>query len=156
MDKNQEVYKAYDLAKYIIKKCEKEGMPISNLQLQKILYFIQYNFLATFGKPAFIDKMEAWQYGPVVPDVYNRFTYMGGNVIVEHFDVNPNVLFKDNVEREIVDMITETCRIVNPWKLVDIVHEKGSPWDRVFEKNKKNEITVMDIYNDIQERRENE
>lgn len=38
-------YSAVDLSKYIVYKCITEGQPISNLQLQKILYYIQRNFL---------------------------------------------------------------------------------------------------------------
>ena len=39
------MYVALDLSKYIISKCVRDGHPISNLQLQKILYYIQVYFL---------------------------------------------------------------------------------------------------------------
>ena len=39
-------YNAIDLARYIISKCSKEQCPISNLQLQKILYYIQVEWLS--------------------------------------------------------------------------------------------------------------
>ena len=39
------MYNALDIAKYIITKCNKDGFPISNLQLQKILYNLQKFFL---------------------------------------------------------------------------------------------------------------
>ena len=39
------MYTAMDLAKYIVSKCYYDGCPISNLQLQKILYYIQKEFL---------------------------------------------------------------------------------------------------------------
>ena len=35
------LYSAMDIAKYIIDKCIDDEMPISNLQLQKILYYLQ-------------------------------------------------------------------------------------------------------------------
>ena len=39
------MYNAIDLSKYIVSKCVTDGHPISNLQLQKILYYIQKDFL---------------------------------------------------------------------------------------------------------------
>ena len=39
------MYSALELSKYIVTKCINDGKPISNLQLQKILYYIQRDFL---------------------------------------------------------------------------------------------------------------
>ena len=50
------MYTALDFAKYIVKKCIDDGHPISNLQLQKILYYIQKDFLRR-GDIAFEDDM---------------------------------------------------------------------------------------------------
>ena len=33
------IYSALDLSKYIVSKCVRENCPVSNLQLQKILYY---------------------------------------------------------------------------------------------------------------------
>ena len=68
---------ALDLSKYIITKCMNYRKPISNLQLQKILYYIQVEFLKTKGVPAFSDEIEAWQFGPVVRAVYQQYCGAG-------------------------------------------------------------------------------
>lgn len=52
-------YSAVDLSKYIVYKCITEGQPISNLQLQKILYYIQREFLKN-DRIAFADDIQAW------------------------------------------------------------------------------------------------
>ena len=44
------MYKAIDLSKYIVSKCVRDNIPISNLQLQKILYYIQREFLNQIGR----------------------------------------------------------------------------------------------------------
>ena len=38
------MYSALDVSKYIVSKCTRDGHPISNLQLQKILYYVQRAF----------------------------------------------------------------------------------------------------------------
>lgn len=48
---------------------------ISNLKLQKLLYFIQASSLYYLNQPAFADRIEAWLYGPVVPEAYNKYRF---------------------------------------------------------------------------------
>ncbi len=47
--------------------------PISNLKLQKLLYYSQAWYLAIFRKPLFDEEIEAWVHGPVVPQVFRRY-----------------------------------------------------------------------------------
>ena len=70
------MYTAIDLSKYIVLKCIQDEHPISNLQLQKILYYIQKDFLSR-DDLAFSDSIEAWQFGPVVPNVYYYYCGYG-------------------------------------------------------------------------------
>ncbi|GHT06819.1 hypothetical protein AGMMS49525_15490 [Bacteroidia bacterium] len=83
-------YKALDIANKIIKSVSDSGLGdlISNLKLQKLLYYQQGFHLAYFGTPLFDEELEAWMYGPVVPSVYNQFKpekqnplYYSGEVI---------------------------------------------------------------------------
>ena len=50
------------------------GDAMSNLKLQKLLYYSQGFHLAIFDKPLFTEKVKAWQYGPVVEEIYNEFS----------------------------------------------------------------------------------
>ena len=80
------LYKAIDLSKYIVTKCIVDGCAISNLQLQKILYYVQKDFLQR-DFVAFSDDIEAWQFGPVVPVVYYKFCGFGAMPITSTFEV---------------------------------------------------------------------
>ena len=96
------MYRAIELSKYIVSKCIDDGFPISNLQLQKILYYIQRDFLR-IGKPAFPDAIEAWQFGPVVPNVY--YYYCGfGAMPISIPEEKPWISIAD---RPIIDKIVE-------------------------------------------------
>lgn len=70
-------YKAMDVAKYIITKCTRDEHPISNLQLQKILYILQKEYLQRDQKCLFFDDFEAWAFGPNIPNVYYYFCGFG-------------------------------------------------------------------------------
>lgn len=61
------------VADFFIRFAHEHGDQISNLKLQKLLYYAQAWFLAINGRPLFDDRLEAWVHGPVVPPVYGEF-----------------------------------------------------------------------------------
>lgn len=122
------MYKAIDIAKYVITISTEEGSPISNLQLQKILYYIQLHWLEKFDEPLFEDSIAAWQFGPVVPNVYYMFCGYGGTKIVSTYDV----IINDSVCDEI-NPIIRAKRALYPWDLVGDTHRPGGAWDKTYE-----------------------
>lgn len=65
---------------------EDEGDLMTNLKLQKLLYYAQGFHLAMYGKPLFDKKIEAWIYGPVVPYVFKKYKEYGNNAIPSNRD----------------------------------------------------------------------
>jgi len=122
------VYTAVDVAKYIVTKCIKENTPITNLQLQKILYYIQRDYLQNVGLGLFPDNFEAWRFGPVVPSVYYVFSRYGSQPITKEY---PNIEIEEH-DCELIDPIVEKKRLLNPWDMVEDVHKTGGAWDQVF------------------------
>lgn len=73
---------AATVAKFLLTLvCEVEGDLMSNLKLQKLLYYTQGFHLAVFGKPLFVEPIEAWKHGPVVPEVYEEYKHHGAGAI---------------------------------------------------------------------------
>lgn len=130
-------YGAADVASHIVAHCIERGDPISNLQLQKILYFVQERWISKNGLPLFDDQFEAWQYGPVVPSVYQAYSIFGRRPIFQEARYVSNGLLNP-VGREIVkldedtaaavDEVTDCYSGMSPWELVDIAHKKDGPW----------------------------
>ena len=76
-----EMYDALTVAEYVIKYSTLSGMPVSNLRLQKVLYFIQAEFMVSTNSECFNDRIEAWDLGPVVPTVYRKYKVFGASSI---------------------------------------------------------------------------
>ena len=79
-------YSVQDIAKWILTRNRLEvqtedGDYISNLKLQKLLYYSQGCFLALRDEPLFDSPIEAWTYGPVVPEVYHLYKSYGSSAI---------------------------------------------------------------------------
>ena len=121
-----------ELAKYIVVKCINNEHPISNLQLQKILFYVQREFLHSLNRPAFIESIEAWPFGPVVPDVYYYFCGAGAMRIGVCSTPDDTILSMSENERRIIDSIIESKRTLNPWDMVAETHKQGGAWDSVY------------------------
>ena len=118
-------YTAMNMAKYIIDKCTKDQHPISNLQLQKILYYVQKAFLQS-GGIAFDDDIEAWQFGPVVRAVYDRYCGFGSLPLKLDYTVSLGI------DTQEIDRIIVEKRSKKPWDLVEETHAPGKAWSRIY------------------------
>jgi uncharacterized phage-associated protein len=128
-------YSAFDLARYVLKKCIDEDHYISNVQLQKILYCIQESFLREKHRKAFSEPIEAWQYGPVVPKVYDKYCIYGGRTIV-WIPNDPDIVLKDEKDKALIDKIVEEKREVDPWETVQKTFKEGGAWAKVYDNGK--------------------
>jgi uncharacterized phage-associated protein len=75
------IYRALDVANYIVKKSLDLNKQISNLKLQKVLYYLQARYLVEKGYPIFEDNIGKWKYGPVTPSVYHEYKRFGSGAI---------------------------------------------------------------------------
>ena len=67
---------ALDVAKYLIGLAQRDGNPITNLRLQKLLYYAWGNYWQNYQQNLFdVEKepIEAWDWGPVVNVVYQEY-----------------------------------------------------------------------------------
>lgn len=120
-------YTALNVAKYIVTYCAEQNAPISNLKLQKILYYTWVDYYKETGRTLFWDEICAWQLGPVVPDVYYYFCSYAGFPITQTFDID---MAED--DKDILNSIISTYSTKTAGTLVSMTHRNGSPWDRIY------------------------
>jgi uncharacterized phage-associated protein len=72
---------AQRVADYIVHFSHEHGDLITNLKLQKLVYYAQAWFLALYDKPLFDDRLEAWVHGPVQPSLYHHYKKYSWNPI---------------------------------------------------------------------------
>ena len=142
------VYSALTIAQYIIEYCNDTGRTISNLKLQKILYFVQAEFLVSKGVVCFHDRIEAWDFGPVVPSVYHHYRVYGSASIPY---VSASVCGQIyDADKEKIEGIVEECADFSSTALVRITHRQD-PWIKAYRPNANNEITPQSIKEFFQE-----
>lgn len=122
--------KAIELAKHIINYAISIGKPVSNLQLQKILYFVDIYNIIHKDKRLITDKnFTAWKYGPVIIDVYKEFSNYGAYVISIEQKFDECDIIPDNI-KQIYGFVDYLLNNFTPWQLVEESHKKNSPWSQ--------------------------
>lgn len=128
-------YSALDIARYIIGVCTNARKSISNLQLQKILYFVQGEYFKKTGELLFDEDFLAWQLGPVVQSVYDQYCVYGGSKIYD--DELPNI---EQCVSDIIDPVILRRSKQTAWKLVNDAHKDGGAWKLSYNGNKSTVI----------------
>jgi uncharacterized phage-associated protein len=133
-------YDARAIANFILDLGDRRGTRLTQMSLLKILYFAFGWYLVTHGKRLIQQDLEAWEYGPVVKVVRDEFKNFGKKVITgrarkldifsgQRVVVQPNLNLED---ANFISAIFESYHVYNGWKLSEMTHEEGSPWDRLW------------------------
>jgi uncharacterized phage-associated protein len=119
-------YTAHDIAKLLIAQSDPEiGDIISNLKLQKLLYYCQGFNLAIYGQPLFKEDLFAWQYGPVVSEVYHKYKIFSSGSIAKETEILIEIDDQsDNLIKEVYDVYGQYSAL----KLMNMTHNE-SPWN---------------------------
>lgn len=144
-------YEALNIANYVVYYSNKNRYSISNLRLQKLLYFIQAYYLYSFGKACFKDEIEAWAFGPVVPNVYHKYKKYGAGSIPYSFDNVKEISNINNADKEVINMVVTKLSRYGVYDLVQTTHQQG-PWVRVYDKRIRGAViskkSIKDYFND--------
>ena len=114
---------ANDIADYFLSKTIGEESKITNLKLQKLLYYAQGLHLALFDKELFSEEIEAWQHGPVCVSIYHKFKNGSNTIQCEDCEKDfSKILSSEQIE--FLDEIYDVFGQFSAWKLRDMTHEE--------------------------------
>lgn len=120
---------ALDVANHFI---EYSGYTKTNLQILKMTYIAHGHSLAILDRPLISDVVEAWEHGPVIPKIYNKYKKYKSDLIgsISH---RPRPF--DREEREILDAVFGLYGKYCGYYLSQITHENGeleTPWKKCY------------------------
>jgi uncharacterized phage-associated protein len=131
-------YSVEDVAKYFIYLSNKTKIDddltegITNLKLQKMLYFAQAAYLSLNNQKLFNEDIEAWQYGPVIPSIYHKYKEHRNQPI-------PNIDEEITIDDDLnifLDGIWELFDKYSAIELMNITH-KHKPWNDAYSSRSK-------------------
>ena len=133
------------------------GREITNLAIQKLLYFAHGIHLTEAKRPLVTGYFEAWQFGPVHPAAYRAFKSAGANSILFRavsqdpltLATRPIPLLTDPNCRALAHRVITTHARTTAGRLVEISHAAGGPWDFVVNKGRTSATFGHRISNDV-------
>lgn len=124
--------KAIDVAKFLIEIVGSSTSEdaITNLRINKLLYFAQAHSLQSLGYFLIDDDFQAWRHGPVIPSIYRIYKKFGKNAIQEELFDWSSLTRKEQLY--LLDIIRK-YKNDSTSALEAKSHTKGSPWDKSYE-----------------------
>jgi uncharacterized phage-associated protein len=127
------------VANYMLEVAARRGIAMTNLKLQKLLFFAHAISLTEQKTKLISGYFEAWQYGPVHPTVYQAFKAAGPEPISFRADAldpvsrvrRPLPVLSESTTRDICERVVFQFGHMSAGRLVDIAHAVGGPWHHV-------------------------
>ena len=119
------MFTSHTVAEFVINYAHEMGDPVTNLQLQKLLYYIQGFYLALYDEPLFSDKIQAMEHGPVVYEAYRRFSEHKKRPIEKQ--VTGDMSGLSSKGKSHVRIVMQKYRSFYPWDLRELSHNEA-PW----------------------------
>lgn len=154
------MYDVLTISRFIINYSNEKKYSISNLRLQKLLYFVQATFLLETNKPCFKEKIIAWDFGPVVIEAYNEFktsgclsistvkTYNEDDKTLNWWENIKTKTFDDSIikleHKTIIKNIIDSLSMYSTQYLTKITHNQ-QPWKETYTPNANSEIKTENI-----------
>lgn len=133
-------YDGRAVANFVLDKCAERGATVSNLSLQKIVYFCHVWSLIELKSPLIAHRFEAWEYGPVLPYLYREFKgfdrmpISGRATRIDPLSGrNEEVQYDfDHPTTDLLTKVVEFYSRLRPGDLVELTHAAGGPWYTVW------------------------
>lgn len=123
---------AMDVANFFIDFEDTETSDgMTNLRVNKLLYFAQGWSLVCLKRGLFQDSIKAWKLGPVVEQVYQTFKPCGKNRIDSILGDYSYEKFSDEELQLLIDIQREYGKYSTS-ALVDMTHEPSGPWSKYY------------------------
>ncbi|MFA6198244.1 MAG: type II toxin-antitoxin system antitoxin SocA domain-containing protein [Patescibacteria group bacterium] len=144
--KQQEKVTYQDVADYFLALGNETGEPISNLKLQKLVYYAQAWHLANTSEPLFNANFQAWVHGPVIPELYHKLKTYGSAPIQSNAVLNE---VKNRFDSNTLTFLEQVADVYMPRSAyeLELMTHMEDPWilARVgLEPNQGSENTISE------------
>jgi uncharacterized phage-associated protein len=131
-------YPASLIAFAFVKKGIDEGLFVTQMKLQKLVYFAQGAHLAKYHQPLINETFQAWMYGPVIPEIYQDFKLYGSRPIIDTAEFTPSLSYKPpfRLDAEAMDTINYTWGVLKDFSAMSLskwTHRADGPWSKVYD-----------------------
>lgn len=116
----------FSIAEYMIRFFERQESAVTNLKLQKLVYYAQGIALGSYSTKLFGDSIIAWEHGPVVKELYDRYK-SGSQPLSSNMNQSIEEVTNNELVQKILDETISIYGVYTPWVLRNKTHNE-TPW----------------------------
>jgi uncharacterized phage-associated protein len=142
------------VANRLLELANADGRELTPMQILKLVYIAHGWNLALHGRALIDQPVEAWQYGPVIRDLYNAMKGFGGGAVRGPLRAGYGA-HAENLTPSEEDLLGQVYRLyghMNGVALSRITHASNTPWQQVYTPNVHGTIIPMDLIADHYQR----
>jgi uncharacterized phage-associated protein/antitoxin component HigA of HigAB toxin-antitoxin module len=117
----------FSAAEYLIRFFEKQESAVTNLKLQKLVYYAQGIAFGSYSTKLFDEPILAWEHGPVVKVLYDRYKGNGSQPLLSNPNQSVDDIESNHLVRQILDETISIYGVYTPWVLRNKTHNE-TPW----------------------------
>ncbi|WP_081816272.1 Panacea domain-containing protein [Delftia sp. RIT313] len=136
--------KSLAVAQYILSQRIQVGDQVTPMQLIKLVYIAEGIMLGRNGRSLINERVEAWEYGPVIRSVYHAVREFRSNPVSYVPGANPNYPFNHD-EIEVMNAVARSYGPHDGIRLSAATHQPGTPWSQTWEGLGRNGTISTDI-----------
>jgi uncharacterized phage-associated protein len=115
------------VANKFLQLANESGKPLTNMQLQKLVFIAHGFTLAILDRPLYHKDTHAWQFGPVIPNLYKALQKYGNGFVKDSIETDDS-LDEDSPEMGIIKAVWKSYGHMTGAQLSSLTHKPGTPW----------------------------
>ena len=129
------MYSAESVANAFLDLARHDGKFLTNMQLQKLVYIAHGYCLAKLRQPLFHNNIHAFEWGPVIPNLYKTLRQYGAGEVKDYILINEPPISEDSQEMEIIKEVWQDYGELSGLELSALTHRTGTPWSETWRIN---------------------
>jgi len=129
------MYSAESVANAFLDLARRSEKSLTNMQLQKLVYIAHGYSLAKLRQPLFHNNIHAFEWGPVIPNLYKTLRHYGADEVKDYISTEASPISEDSAEMEIIREVWQDYGDFSGLELSDLTHRKGTPWSETWRNN---------------------
>lgn len=122
-----------------------ENRGLTPLKLVKLVYLCEGWSLALRDRSLIREEVEAWQYGPVIPDLYAKIRHFKATPVTE-LDCGDGAVSAD--QKELICSVYDAYKHLTGMQLSDLTHQPGTPWSKTWDKQDRKKTIPTSLIQD--------
>lgn len=121
------------VANYLLELARRSGNPLTPMQLIKLVYIAHGWSLGLYGRPLIKDEVQAWQYGPVIPRLYNRVKAFRDQPVEGPLPADDADVLSAT-EQDLLQQVFAVYGEMSGPALSRLTHAPGTPWAETYKR----------------------